>query len=137
MKKLITFLSLTFCLFAFASAQEISFESEEVDYGKIEKGSERVREFKFKNIGSAPLIISDAKGSCGCTVPTYPKEPIMPGQSDVIKVNYDTNRLGPFTKYVTLTTNSTTNTSTRLKISGEVMEKNTESIPSKSLEFNK
>ena len=90
------------------------------DYGKIEKASTGVRFFKFKNTGLAPLVISNAKGSCGCTVPSYPKEPIMPGEAGYIKVKYDTKRVGAFTKYVTLTTNSVSNTSTRLKIHGTV-----------------
>jgi len=66
------------------------------------------------------LVISAAKGSCGCTVPSYPKEPIMPGESEFIKVKYDTKRTGAFTKYVTLTTNAQANTTTRLKIMGTV-----------------
>lgn len=90
------------------------------DYGKIEKASTGVRFFKFSNTGTAPLVISAAKGSCGCTVPSYPKEPIMPGEAGYIKVKYDTKRVGAFTKYVTLTTNATSNTTTRLKITGTV-----------------
>ena len=94
--------------------------STEWNYGKIEKSSTGVRFFKFSNTGTAPLVISNAKGSCGCTVPSYPKEPIMPGAVGYIKVKYDTKRVGAFTKYVTLTTNATSNTSTRLKITGTV-----------------
>ena len=92
----------------------------EWNYGNIKNASTGYRYFKFTNTGSGPLVISSAKGSCGCTVPTWPKEPIMPGQSDYIKVKYDTKRIGAFTKYVTLTTNSKTNTTTRLKIFGTV-----------------
>lgn len=87
------------------SAAKIEFEKETVDYGTIEQGADPFRIFKFKNTGSEPLVIKSAKGSCGCTVPTYPQEPIMPGQSGEIKVRYDTNRTGSFTKRVTLTTN--------------------------------
>lgn len=90
------------------------------NYGTIQQSSTGVRFFKFKNIGTAPLVISAAKGSCGCTVPSYPKEPIMPGETGYIKVKYDTKRIGQYTKYVTLTTNSTSNTTTRLKINGLV-----------------
>lgn len=90
------------------------------DYGTIEKSSTGVRFFKFTNTGKAALVISNAKGSCGCTVPSYPREPIMPGETGYIKVKYDTKRVGPFTKYVTLTTNATAGTSTRLKITGKV-----------------
>ncbi len=90
-----------------------------VDYGTIEKGADPIRRFKFTNTGNEPLIIKTAKGSCGCTVPTYPKEPIMPGESNVIEVRYDTQRVGMFTKTVTLTTNETADTHT-LTIKGEV-----------------
>lgn len=96
-----------------------TFETIEMDYGKIKQGSEPLRLFTFKNTGSEPLIISGAQGSCGCTVPTYPKEPIMPGQSSKIEVRYDTQRLGPFTKSVTLTTNEA-NPTRVLTIKGDV-----------------
>lgn len=85
---------------------QMVFTSMEVDYGTIEQGSDPYRFFQFTNSGTAPLVITNAKGSCGCTVPTYPKEPILPGNDGEIKVRYDTNRVGPFTKRVTLTTNA-------------------------------
>ena len=81
----------------------ITFESDVVDYGTIEQGSDPYRFFNFTNTGDAPLVITHAKGSCGCTVPTYPKDPILPGETGQIKVRYDTNRVGPFTKRITLT----------------------------------
>lgn len=84
----------------------MKFETLEVDYGTIEVGADPIRVFKFTNVGTEPLVIKSAKGSCGCTVPTFPKEPILPGASNEIKVKYDTNRPGPFTKRVTLTTNA-------------------------------
>ena len=100
-----------------------------VDYGTIEKGGDPIRKFKFTNTGNEPLIIKTAKGSCGCTVPTYPKEPIMPGESNVIEVRYDTQRVGMFTKTVTLTTNETADTHT-LTIKGEVKAPDTqETVP--------
>ena len=83
----------------------ISFEATTVDYGVIEQGGEPYRTFTFTNTGTEPLVIKHAKGSCGCTVPTYPKEPIEPGTTGEIKVRYDTNRIGKFNKRVTLTTN--------------------------------
>lgn len=98
------------------------FEKETVDYGTIEQGSDPYRFFKFKNTGNEPLIITHAKGSCGCTVPTYPKEPIAPGESSEIKVRYDTNRLGRFTKRVTLTTNAG-DAKKMLTIKGEVKKR--------------
>ncbi|MEL7223059.1 MAG: DUF1573 domain-containing protein [Bacteroidota bacterium] len=84
---------------------QMVFTETTLDYGTIEQGSDPYRFFQFSNTGNAPLVITNAKGSCGCTVPTYPKEPIAPGNDGEIKVRYDTNRVGPFTKRVTLTTN--------------------------------
>lgn len=98
----------------------IAFEKTTIDYGTIKKGSEPLRTFTFKNSGNEPLIITNAKGSCGCTVPTYPKEAILPGESSKIEVRYDTNRIGKFTKNVTVTTNDGSNTV--LTIEGEVIE---------------
>ena len=88
------------------NAPIFEFAQKIVDYGAIEKGSEGVYEFKFKNVGKSPLIISNVKGSCGCTVPSAPKEPIMPGATGVIKVKYDTNRVGPISKTITITSNA-------------------------------
>ncbi len=103
-----------------ASKAGMKFETDVIDYGNIKLGSERVRHFAFTNTGSEPLIIKSAQGSCGCTVPTYPKEPIMPGQKASIDVNYDTNRPGPFTKTVTLTTNAEGQETKILTIKGTV-----------------
>ena len=88
-----------------ADGAQMVFTETTLDYGTIEQGSDPYRFFQFSNTGNAPLVITNAKGSCGCTVPTYPKEPILPGHDGEIKVRYDTNRVGPFTKRVTLTTN--------------------------------
>jgi hypothetical protein len=117
-------LSITIVLITIVTikAQEIKFNTHELNYGVITKKSDGVRVFKFTNTGKAPLIINNAQGSCGCTVPTYPKEPIMPGETSEIKVSYDTNRVGQFTKFVTLTTNATSSNTTQLKITGEVKE---------------
>ncbi|MFM1876293.1 MAG: hypothetical protein RL266_2030 [Bacteroidota bacterium] len=102
-----------FATTTFALAQDaktagaaFKFETETLDYGTIENGSDGNRVFKFVNVGTEPLIISDAKGSCGCTTPEWPKEPIAPGASAEIKVHYDTKRTGNFTKTVTLTSNA-------------------------------
>ena len=90
------------------NAPEITFESETHDYGTIKQGADGGCEFKFKNTGKDPLIVSGAKGNCGCTVPNYPKEPIMKNQTGVIKVHYDTKRVGAFTKTVTINSNGKT-----------------------------
>lgn len=116
-----------------ATAQDsgpvMTFQQTTLDYGTIDKGSEPLRKFKFTNTGTEPLIIKNAKGSCGCTVPTYAKEPIMPGEESVIEVRYDTQRIGAFTKTITLTTNEAVETRT-LTIKGEVKaEPVQESVP--------
>jgi hypothetical protein len=84
----------------------IDFVSKVVDYGKIENGSDGARKFVFKNNGKEPLIIKSAKGSCGCTVPIIPKDPIAPGETGEIGVQYDTKRDGVFSKTITVTTNA-------------------------------
>lgn len=75
------------------------------DYGTIDYNGEPLRVVKFKNTGTEPLIIKNARGSCGCTVPNWPKEPILPGESGQIEIRYATNRVGPINKKVTVTTN--------------------------------
>lgn len=99
---------------------KIEFESETIDYGTIENNSDGNREFKFTNTGNSPLVISNAKGSCGCTVPTWPKEAIAPGESSVIKVRYATNRTGSFSKSITLTSNAVNAPTKVVKIKGTV-----------------
>ncbi len=98
-----------------------TFETIEMDYGVIERGSDPLRIFKFTNTGNEPLEITHAKGSCGCTVPEWPKQPIFPGESGEIKVKYDTKRIGKFMKRVTLTTNEDTKARV-LTIKGEVLK---------------
>lgn len=86
---------------------EMTFEKTEHNFDTLEYEGNGTYEFKFKNTGTEPVIISDAKGSCGCTVPTFPKNtPIKPGESEVIKVTYDTKRWGRFTKTVTIFSNA-------------------------------
>lgn len=84
---------------------EMNFQSELIDYGTIDNGADGVRIFQFTNTGEAPLKITSARGSCGCTVPQWPREEIAPGESGEIKVTYDTKRTGPFSKSVTLNYN--------------------------------
>ncbi|MEZ4779243.1 MAG: DUF1573 domain-containing protein [Flavobacteriaceae bacterium] len=104
-----------------------SFESMEIDYGTIEHNADGVRAFKFTNTGNAPIIISQVKGSCGCTVPTKPNGPIMPGESAEIGVKYATNRVGQFTKTVTVTSNASEPIIT-LKIKGNVLPEKEKAI---------
>lgn len=105
----------------------ITFESLVVDYGVIERHSEPLRIAKFTNTGTEPLIIKNARGSCGCTVPVWPKEPIMPGEEANIEIRYATNREGKFSKTVTLTTNMVGDPVV-LTVKGEVL-KEKEGVP--------
>jgi hypothetical protein len=107
------------------NAPELKFESTTLDYGTIQQDADGNREFKFVNTGKTPLIISSCRGSCGCTVPKCPTEPILPGAKGVIKVHYDTHRVGPFTKTVTVTSNAKNENET-LKITGTILENKTE-----------
>lgn len=104
-----------------ASLPIIKFEEEVIDYGQIEKNADGNRVFKFTNTGASPLIISNTKGSCGCTVPTFDKEPIMPGKSGEIKVKYATDRVGRFSKTVTITSNASEPKKV-VRIKGEVLK---------------
>ena len=144
MKKLIT-LSIALLAFTFSNAQETTkitkkttkttkttlpkvegagmvFASETIDYGTVAANSDGKREFVFTNNGNKPLIITNATGSCGCTVPSYSKEPIAPGAKGIIGVKYDTSRAGqPFTKTVTITSNAAGIPSKTLTIKGNVL----------------
>lgn len=100
---------------------KIKFETETIDYGTIEKGSNGIREFKFTNVGKDPLVLSNVQSSCGCVAVDWPKEPIKSSAFGIIKVKYDTNRMGPFTKTVTVTSNAE-EPSKIIKIKGIVIE---------------
>lgn len=104
------------------NAPTINFEKTTHDYGTVVKGGDGVCEFKFKNTGVEPLILSNVTSSCGCTVPEWPREPILKGKTNTIKVKYDTNRVGPINKTVTVTSNAS-NASVQLHIIGTVVEK--------------
>ncbi len=101
------------------NAPEITFETDVIDYGTIEHNADGNRQFKFKNTGKEPLIISNCQGSCGCTVPTWPKEPIKPGATATIDVKYATDRVGSFEKTITVSSNAKT-ASKILRIKGVV-----------------
>jgi hypothetical protein len=104
------------------------FESETIDYGTIAHNADGKREFVFVNNGNSPLIITSATGSCGCTVPTYPKEPIAPGAKAVIGVKYATDRVGAFNKSVTLKSNAVQGDTKVLTIKGTVLADPTPAI---------
>lgn len=102
------------------NAPEIKFDQEVIDYGTMEFDANTLREFKFKNTGKSPLILSNVQVQCGCTnVDGWPKEPIAPGKTASFKVKYDSKRVGKFDKKITVTSNAKT-PSTVLTIKGEV-----------------
>ena len=88
------------------NAGVLSFETTEIDYGTINQNADGERTFKFTNTGEAPIVITQVKTSCGCTVPSYSKTPILSGESSEIKVKYATNRIGVFKKTITVISNA-------------------------------
>lgn len=103
------------------NAPIITFEKTTHDYGTVTKGGDGNCEFKFKNTGVEPLILSNVTASCGCTTPDWPHEPIMKGKSATIKVKYDTQRVGSINKTITVISNAK-EASVQLRIVGNVVE---------------
>ncbi|MBK6814553.1 MAG: DUF1573 domain-containing protein [Saprospiraceae bacterium] len=138
--------TLTLCLFAgIAFSQDaataapataksgpaMQLASDVVDYGEILQNSDPVRKVKFTNTGTEPLIIKNAQGSFGCTIPSWPKEPIMPGETSEIEIHYATDRIGVIMKTVTVTTNEE-GVSHVIQVKGNVKVKPAEeSVPAK------
>ncbi len=118
MKRLTTFLcTILFGMLLIAqtevnpNAAEFRFDNERHDFGELDEGPKATHEFSFTNVGKEPLIITNARASCGCTVPKWPKEPILPGQSSSIKVEYNTKgRPNSFNKAITITSNAKSRT---------------------------
>jgi hypothetical protein len=113
------------------NAPEISFDKTVHDYGTVMQGADATCEFKFTNTGKEPLILSKPVSSCGCTVPTWPQEPVLPGKSDVIKVTYATHNVGPINKTVTVSSNAKT-ARVVLSIKGTVVAKPADKVPEKT-----
>ncbi|MFC2086425.1 DUF1573 domain-containing protein, partial [Bacteroidota bacterium] len=103
---------------------EISFDKLVHDYGTIEKGADGMCEFVFTNTGKEPLILENVRSSCGCTVPSWPKEPVKKKKTGTIKVKYNTNRVGTISKSVTVYSNAK-NSPIKLKIIGKVVDNKT------------
>lgn len=127
-KAVFTLMMMMVAVFAFnkavaqvESGPKIEFTKETHDYGTIKYGADGTCTFEFKNTGNAPLIISNAKGSCGCTVPEWPKEPIAPGAKAKISVKYDTKRPGAINKSVTITSNAVNEPTKVIRIKGNVL----------------
>ena len=144
MKKVVYLLGLMLLIAGAAKAQdtktqsgsEIEFEKTVHDYGDVPYNGNGECEFRFTNTGDAPLLIQKPKSSCGCTVPSWPDKPILPGESDVIKVTYRTNRPGNINKTVTVTSNALKNSTVVLRIKGRVLEQASEAMPEKKNDFN-
>jgi hypothetical protein len=113
------------------NAPEISFDKLVHDYGTVAFGGDGVCTFKFTNTGKEPLILQQPQSSCGCTVPTWPKEPVLPGESNEIQVTYNTKKAGPINKTVTIRSNAKTNTVV-LRITGKVEANAEQPLPEKT-----
>jgi hypothetical protein len=130
MKKTLFLLMLLFIGVTYASAQkqaEITFDKTTHDFGTFSEDSPKVRcEFSFTNTGNAPLVINQAVASCGCTIPDYTKEPIMPGKKGTIMVTYNGagKYPGEFRKSITVRSNAKVEL-VRLYIKGEMTPKTT------------
>lgn len=105
-----------------ASKDSIIFEKLVHDYGTITQGADGNCEFVFTNKGEKPIILSNVRASCGCTAPTWPREPILPGQQGVIKVGYNTLIVGGFSKVISVTSNAA-NSNVTLTVKGNVVQK--------------
>ena len=103
-----------------ASGASVEFEKNVHDFGNMKQHGDASTKFVFTNTGTEPLLISNAKGSCGCTVPSWPKEPIMPGETGSIKVTYDSKRVGPINKSVTITSNASNEPTKVIRIKGSI-----------------
>ncbi len=110
---------------------EIEFTYTEYDYGTVVQGGDGTSEFTFRNTGNEPLILSDVKSTCGCTVPSWPKEPVKSGESATIVVKYSTNRMGPINKSITVMSNAASGPVV-LKIKGNVVPKTAETEEAKA-----
>ena len=143
MKKVIYLLGIMLLMSGVAKAQdaktqmgpEIEFEKIVHDYGDVPYNGNGECEFRFTNTGNEPLLVQKPKSSCGCTIPSWPKEPILPGESEVIKVTYRTNRAGMINKTVTVTSNAVKNSTVVLRIKGRVLEQSAEAMPEKKNDF--
>ena len=144
MKRVIFLLGITLLMAGAAKAQdaktqsgpEIEFEEIVHDYGDVPYNGNGECEFRFTNTGDAPLLIQKPKSSCGCTIPSWPDKPILPGKSEVINVTYRTNRAGNFNKTITVTSNALKNSSVVLRIKGRVLDQSTETLPEKTNGFD-
>lgn len=114
------------------NAPVIKFDKTVHDYGTMQQHGDGKCEFKFTNEGKEPLILSNVRSSCGCTVPTWPRQPVLPGQSEVIKVKYDTKRVGMINKSIHVYSNAKVSPLT-LKIKGKIEVASATKAPTKEV----
>lgn len=120
---LFTFVAVLFFAVASHAQGVLKFETESHDFGTLAEGPVATYSFKLTNTGNAPVVISRAMASCGCTTPEWSKDPIMPGATSEIKVGYNTSgRPGAFKKTITVTSNAE-NSTVILRINGTVTPK--------------
>ncbi len=148
MKKLLIILvAVTLCSgISFAQSEsntpQISFDQSVIDekgnivynYGEISQNSNGWCEFRFENTGKQPLVLSRVKATCGCTVPTWPRQPILPGKSEVVKVKYNTKKVGPFNKSIIIESNAD-KSPIICRIKGKVVKEQIEGFPMKENAF--
>lgn len=115
------------------NAPVITFDKLVHDYGDLEQNGDGRCEFVFKNEGKEPLILSNVRSSCGCTVPEWPRQPILPGQSETIKVKYDTKRVGMINKTISVYSNASESPVT-LRIKGKVEIASATQLPEKNVD---
>lgn len=124
MIKKLFFLNTLFLFGMTANAQvkgpEISIDKEVHDFGNVKQNANTECYFTITNTGTEPLVLSDVKPSCSCTVPEWPKEPIKAGESAKIKVKYNSSRVGPINKTVTITSNDPVKSTLTIRIKGNV-----------------
>ncbi len=128
-KSVLSFIAIFFAFVAMSqqevqvqSGPQLSLDKDIHDYGTLVQNGDGLCHFTVTNTGNEPLIISNAKGSCGCTVPKWSKEPIMPGETTVIDVKYATNRIGPINKSVTISSNAVNTPTKVIRIKGKVIK---------------
>jgi hypothetical protein len=122
--KKMTLLFTTFLLGIVVTAQikgaEISVDKDVHDFGTVKQNDLTECFFSITNTGDEPLVLADVKGSCQCTVPEWPKSDIKPGETAKIKVKYNSSRVGPINKTVTITSNAKDNATMTVRIKGTV-----------------
>ena len=129
MKKIFSLFVALFVFVAVSYAQKgaLKFSAETHDFGKVEQGKPVTYVFEFKNTGTDPVVINDAQASCGCTKPSWTREPVMPGKTGSVSATFNAAAPGPFNKSVTVTSNAEAG-QTVLYLKGEVVTKAPETV---------